>query len=80
MGNLMTVYDISVPLGGIGLAVMGIFFGIFVGSWILALAEIVNIFPVFFRRMSVTKGLSLVIIAIAAGKTLGSMLHFYMRW
>ena len=80
MGNIMTVYDVSIPLGGIGLAVMGTFFGVFVGSWILALAEIVNIFPVFFRRMGVTKGLSLVIIAIAVGKTLGSLVHFYMRW
>lgn len=79
-GDIMTVYKVSVPLGSIGLAVMGVCFGIFVGSWILALAEIVNIFPVFFRRMGVTKGTSLVILAIAAGKVVGSLLHFYMRW
>ena len=79
-GDIMTVYKVSVPLGSIGLAVMGVCFGIFVGSWILALAEIVNIFPVFFRRMGVTKGTSLVILAIAAGKVLGSLMHFYMRW
>lgn len=79
-GDIMTVYKVSVPLGGIGLAVTGLCFGIFVGSWILALAEIVNIFPVFFRRMGVTKGTSFVIMAIAAGKVLGSLLHFYMRW
>lgn len=79
-GDIMTVYKVSVPLGGIGLAVMGLCFGIFVGSWILALAEIVNIFPVFFRRMGVTKGTSFVILAIAAGKVLGSLMHFYMRW
>ena len=79
-GDIMTVYKVSVPLGSVGLAVMGVCFGIFVGSWILALAEIVNIFPVFFRRMGVTKGTSLVILAIAAGKVLGSLMHFYMRW
>lgn len=79
-GDIMTVYKISVPLGIVGLAVMGLCFGIFVGSWILALAEIVNIFPVFFRRAGVTKGTSLIILAIAAGKVLGSLLHFYMRW
>lgn len=79
-GDIMTVYKVNVPLGSIGLAVMGVCFGIFVGSWILALAEIVNIFPVFFRRMGVTKGTSLVILAIAAGKVVGSLLHFYMRW
>lgn len=79
-GDIMTVYKISVPLGVVGLAVTGLCFGIFVGSWILALAEIVNIFPVFFRRAGVTKGTSLIILAIAAGKVLGSLLHFYMGW
>lgn len=79
-GDIMTVYKISVPLGVVGLAVSGLCFGIFVGSWILALAEIVNIFPVFFRRAGVTKGTSLIILAIAAGKVLGSLLHFYMGW
>ena len=79
-GTVMTVYQVSVPLGGIGLAVMGLFSGIFVGSWILALAEIVNLFPVFARRVGLTKGMSLVVAAIALGKILGSMFHFYMRW
>ena len=57
-----------------------IFSGIFVGGWILALAEIVNIFPIFARRIGITKGCSLIVIAIAAGKTVGSLYHFYMRW
>lgn len=76
-GNLLTVYGISVPLGSVGVAVMGLCFGIYVGSWILALADIVNIFPVFTRRIGMTKGLSHVVIAIAIGKVTGSLLHFY---
>ncbi len=79
-GNILTVYQTEVPLGTAGLAVMGIFSGIFVGGWILALAEIVNIFPIFARRIGITKGCSLIVIAIAAGKTVGSLYHFYMRW
>lgn len=79
-GNILTVYPVSVYLGQAGLAVMGLCFGIFVGSWILALAEIVNIFPVFSRRLGITKGTSLIVVAIAVGKVLGSLLHFYMRW
>lgn len=46
-GNLLTVYNVSIPLGGIGLAIIGICSGMFVGGWILALAEVVNIFPIF---------------------------------
>ena len=59
---------------------MGLFCGIFVGSWILALAEIVNIFPVFSRRLGLTKGMSILVLAVAVGKVTGSLLHFYMRW
>lgn len=79
-GNLLTIYGIRIPLGAIGLGIMGICSGIFVGGWILALAEVVNIFPVFSRRIGLTKGMSIVIICIALGKVAGSLLHFYMRW
>lgn len=79
-GNLLTVYFARIPLGQIGLGVMGLFFGIFVGGWILALAEVVNIFPIFARRIGLTKGMSIIIICIAAGKLAGSLLHFLMRW
>ena len=75
-GNLLTVHQIRIPLGIFGLVLMGVLFGIFVGGWILALAEIVNIFPIF----AITKGYSLIVIAIAVGKTAGSLYHFYRRW
>ena len=54
--------------------------GMFVGGWILALAEVINVFPVYSRRLGITKGFSWIIITIAIGKVLGSLLHFYMRW
>ena len=79
-GNLLTVHQIRIPLGIFGLVLMGVLFGIFVGGWILALAEIVNIFPIFARRIGITKGYSLIVIAIAVGKTAGSLYHFYRRW
>ena len=68
-GNLLTVHQIRIPLGIFGLVLMGVLFGIFVGGWILALAEIVNIFPIFARRIGITKGYSLIVIAIAVGQT-----------
>lgn len=79
-GNLLTVYQISVPFGTIGLAVMGICSGIYVGGWIMALAEINHVFPVFARRLGIIKGTSLVIIAIAAGKIVGGMTYFFLGW
>lgn len=79
-GNLLTVYRLPVPFGAPGLALLGAGAGMYVGGWIMALAEVIRIFPVFARRMGLTKGFSLIVIAVALGKTAGSLLYFYMRW
>lgn len=79
-GTALTVYHVRIPAGRLGLAVQGISAGIYVGGWIMALAEVVNIFPIFSRRIGMTKGVSYVVIAIALGKAIGSMLYFYMGW
>ena len=46
------------------------------GSWVFAIA----VFPVYCRRLGITKGTSWIVIFLAIGKTLGSLFHFYMRW
>lgn len=79
-GNLLTVYQIYVPAGRIGLALLGLSAGIYVGGWIMALAEVINIFPVFARRIGLVKGISFLVLAIAFGKTLGSLVYFYEKW
>jgi stage V sporulation protein AB len=79
-GNILTTFDVSLPIGAWILAFGGVFIGAFVGGWILALAEIINVFPVYCRRLGITKGLSWIVVAIAIGKTAGSLVHFYMRW
>ena len=79
-GTIVTLFPVRIPLGPFFLAVCGVFFGIFLGGWILALAEIAKVFPVFARRLKLTQGLSLVIISIAAGKTFGSLFYYSMGW
>ncbi len=79
-GTILTTYNVSVVIGSWILVPLGLFTGIFVGGWIMALAEVINVFPVYCRRLGITKGLSWIVITIAAGKVLGSLLHFYMRW
>lgn len=79
-GTIVTLFPLRLPLGPLFLALCGAFFGIFLGGWILALAEIARVFPVFARRLKFTRGLSLAIISIAAGKTLGSLLYYAMGW
>ncbi len=79
-GCILTVYFPRLGLGEAGLAVLGLFCGIFVGGWIMALAELLSIFPIFARRLGLVKGKSWIILTLAAGKIGGSLLGFYMRW
>lgn len=79
-GTLISMYRISVLQGRFLLMAFGISAGIYVGSWILALAEMVKMFPIFFRRLEITKGVGGIVLSIAAGKIIGSMLQFYMNW
>lgn len=80
LGNLFCLFQPSLPLGNIFLILYGIFSGIFLGSWILALAEVADVFPVFCRRIHLTRGLPVIIIAIAAGKFAGCFLFYFLRW
>ena len=45
-GNLIYIYHLSVPFGKIFAGVTGFFFGMFLGGWIIALVEVVNVFAV----------------------------------
>ena len=74
LGNIFFLYQGSFPL------VFGVFSGIFLGSWIIALGEVVNIFSIMLRRTGITKGIGWIIIAMALGKTLGSLLYFEKGW
>ena len=79
-GTVVLLFEIPLPPGAWFLALYGIFSGIFLGGWILALAEIAKVFPVFARRMKLAQGMSFVIISIAAGKTFGSLLYYARGW
>lgn len=79
IGNLVSIYKISMPLGRIGLGIVGLGFGMFLGSWIIALGEVVRVFPVMVRRIGLKKGTGLVILSIAIGKTIGCFLQFFSQ-
>lgn len=80
LGNVMSVYQLVLPLGQAGAGIFGLFSGIFVGAWAMALTEIMNIVPIFTRRMDLRRGLGLIIAAMAAGRTVGSFLYYYFRF
>lgn len=79
-GNLFFVFSWEFPLGAPFLCLFGIASGFFLGSWVMALAEMADIFPIFTRRIKFTEGLPKVIICVAVGKTIGSLLYYYHGW
>ncbi len=80
LGNMIYVFHIGIPAGLPGLGIFGLFAGIFVGCWAMALAEILNVFPVFMRRMRITRYLAVLVICLAAGRGLGACLFFFQGW
>lgn len=80
LGNIVWVYRLSLLNFSWVLPIFGLFSGIFVGCWSMALADILNIFPIFIRRAKLTTGLSWLILGMAFGKSLGALLYFYMGW
>lgn len=85
VGNVVSVYALDLPgrLPGGGLwllAVYGSLAGVFVGCWAMALAEVLNAYPIFIRRVKLTSNLAWFILAIALGKSLGALLFFWKRW
>lgn len=80
LGNLYFLFRFPIPLGKPFLILYGTFSGIFLGGWILALAEMADIFPIFSRRIRLKEGMPIIIACVALGKLLGSMLFYYLGW
>lgn len=78
--DLFGMYIGQTDLGLLGMvirALYGFFSGIFVGTLALAIAEMLDAFPIFFRRANITGGIRWIIFAIALGKMVGGYLYFY---
>lgn len=80
LGNLFFIYQIEIPYGTWIVPIFGLFGGIFVGCWSMALAEILDVFPIFVRRVKLLRGIQYVILGVALGKGLGAFLFFFNRF
>jgi stage V sporulation protein AB len=78
LGNLFSLYERTLPLGASALILPGLFGGIFVGCLAGALAEVVNVIPIFSRRIGLRKGIPYLVYALGIGKGLGSLIQFFL--
>ena len=86
LGNVVWIYNLAVPLslatvlGEFVALFFGLFSGIFAGCWAMALAEMLDVFPIFIRRFKVIKYVPYMILAVAVGKGIGAIVFFVNRW
>lgn len=78
LGNVVDLYDIFLPFGYPLLALQGFFGGVFIGALAVSLAETVKIIPVFSRRVKVRKGMPYLVFAYAFGKTMGTIIQYFI--
>lgn len=79
-GNLISMYRVPPPQSQILLGIFGLLAGIFVGCWAMALAEVLNVFPIFVRRIKLVKCIPYIIVSIAVGKGIGAVIYFFCQW
>ena len=80
LGNLLFVFKIHILGGGWILPIFGLLAGIFTGCWAMALAEMLEVFPIFVRRVKLVQCIPWVILGTALGKTAGALLFFSRHW
>ncbi len=80
IGNILFIYNVRLPLYGAGLVLFGAFSGIFVGSLAIALAEVLKVFPILVARIKLIEGLPILVLSVAAGKAVGSLIQFIFGW
>jgi len=80
LGNLVWIYRIPIPVGMAGVVSYGLFAGIYTGAWSMALTEIVDIVPIFSRRIRLKKGMPWIIFSMALGRAAGALFYYYFSF
>lgn len=80
LGNIFIIYNIPIGMGEVLVPVFGLLAGIFAGCWAMALAEILNVFPIFIRRVKLLKCIPYIILSMAIGRGVGALIFFFNRW
>jgi len=75
-GTLAGIFSFYIPIGHIGAVAISLAGGIFIGCLAMSLAEVLNVIPIMTRRARMQRGMFFLVMAIAVGKMVGSLLYF----
>lgn len=78
LGSILYIYRFAIPFAYILMPVIGMASGVFVGCWAMSIAEVINIFPVFMRRIKLVRYVKYIVASIALGKGVGMWLMFLL--
>ncbi|PKM95527.1 MAG: stage V sporulation protein AB [Firmicutes bacterium HGW-Firmicutes-1] len=78
-GGITLITPIQFGLGPIGLMLIGLFTGVFVGSVAVSIAEVLDVVPILTRRIYLKKGLVFLMLCLAIGKMTGSLLYYLVQ-
>ena len=78
LGNLAFVFEWKLPFGMTGLLIFGVFCGVYVGCFAMALAEMLKVMPIFAERARLVQGIPYIVLAIALGKSFGSYYQMFI--
>lgn len=75
IGSLISIQNISISIGKIGVLILGLSYGIYIGFLSSGLAEILDYIPIVSRRLKIpTLYLKYIIISLLIGKVIGAII------
>ena len=75
-GTLAGIFQFYLPIGHVPVVLVSVLNGIFIGCLAMSLAEVLNVIPILSRRARLQRGMFFLVMAIAIGKLVGSLLYF----
>ncbi len=70
------VFGMPGEVGAVIIAFYGLFAGMFIGLFVVSLAENVKAIPILVKRVNIASGLGLVVTCIALGKAVGHIIYY----
>ncbi|OXS80320.1 stage V sporulation protein AB [Domibacillus enclensis] len=79
-GTLLHIFPVHLHLPAASTVLIGLFSGLFIGMAAAALTEVLNVFPILSRRAGVFHNINGLMMAVALGKTTGSLIQWILFW
>ncbi|OLN23281.1 stage V sporulation protein AB [Domibacillus antri] len=75
-GTCLHIFSVQLYIPAFVTAAIGLFAGLFIGMAAAALTEVLNVFPILARRAGVFEQINILMMAVALGKTAGSLVQW----